>query len=208
MIGFTGMFLTFTRGALLGFLVGLPFVFYYFNRKVAIIGGVVISIIVGGLAAFYFFGSTDSKSFRFISTSKNESSQIRSSQWKAAQIAIKERPVLGWGYSNFHTQLARIKNDYDLPAKNYNDAHAHNLFLEIGAGTGLIGLFLFLGWVVSWAWEMFRSDAIIKALAIPFGVAFVVCSQFEVTFDANNASMIFALYSASSAYALRLKKES
>ena len=114
-------------------------------------------------------------------------------------IAIKERPVIGWGLSNFHSQLKRIKHEYDLEAKDYDDAHSHNLFLEIGSGTGLIGLFLFLGWLISWAIEVFKAGGLVRALIVPFGVVFVVSSQFEVTFDANNATMIFFLYSLSSA---------
>jgi O-antigen ligase len=141
----------------------------------------------------YLFGSGESNS-RFLVNKNNSSDVIRRSQWKAAIIATKEKPILGWGLSNFHSQLKRIKTDYDLDAKDYNDAHSHNLFLEIASGTGLLGIFLFLGWVLSWAWEAFRAQGLTRVLVIPFGVAFVVSSQFEVTFDANNASMIFFLY--------------
>lgn len=195
-IGFLGMFFTFTRGALLGFIVGLPFVLYYYKPKIAKIGAAICVLIVGILAGYYFFGSGTSK-FRFLSTKSISSDQIRTSQWQAATIAIKEKPLFGYGLSNFHTQLKRIKDDYDLPAKDYVDAHAHNLFLEVGSGTGLIGLFLFLGWVLTWAWELFKADGLVRALIIPFGAAFVVSSQFEVTFDANNASMIFFVYAMS-----------
>ncbi len=207
-IGFTGMFLTFTRGALLGFLCGLPFVLYFYRPKLAIVGGIASSLILLILGSFYLFGSSTNDRFRILSTKGNGSDQIRSSQWQAAVIAIKEKPLLGWGLSNFHSQLKRIKNSYDLPAKDYDDAHAHNLFLEIGAGTGLIGLFLFLGWVITWAFECFRSGGLVAALTVPFGVAFVVASQFEVTLDANNASMIMAVYGLSGVASLRLIKSS
>jgi O-antigen ligase len=198
-IGFIGMYLTYTRGGLLGFLCGLPFVLYFYRPKLGVsLGGIAVLavLIMGG---YYLFGTKNTES-RFLITKNNSSDVIRRSQWKAALIATQERPILGWGYSNFHSQLNRIKHDYDLDAKDYNDAHSHNLFLEIASGTGLIGLFLFLGWVLSWAWESFKAGGILRALVIPFGVAFVVSSQFEVTFDANNASMIFALYALSSAY--------
>lgn len=85
---------------------------------------------------------------RFLSNKANGADSIRDSQWKAAVIAIKERPFLGWGVSNFHTQLKRIKNDYGPAVKDYNDAHSHNLFLEVASGTGLVSLFFFLGWVI------------------------------------------------------------
>jgi hypothetical protein len=44
-----------------------------------------------------------------------------------------------------------------------------------------------------------KGDPLIRALVIPFGAALVTSSQFEVTLDANNASMIFFLYAISSA---------
>ncbi len=197
-IGFTGMYLTYTRGALLGFLCGLPFVLYFFNKKLGYVLGGLAVLGVLGLVGVYLFGSGQSNS-RFLVNKNNSSDVIRRSQWKAAIIATKEKPILGWGLSNFHSQLKRIKTDYDLDAKEYNDAHSHNLFLEIASGTGILGLILFLGWVLSWAWEAFRAQGLTRVLVIPFGVAFVVSSQFEVTFDANNASMIFFLYALSSA---------
>lgn len=106
------------------------------------------------------------------------------------------------GLVELSLQLKRIKNENDLDAKFYNDAHAHNLILEIGAGTGLIALLIFLGWVISWALEVFKTGGLVRALVIPFGVAFVTSSQFEVTFDANNDSMIFFLYAMSSCFTL------
>lgn len=204
-IGFLGMFLTFTRGAFLAFLCGLPFALYFYKKKMVLVGLGISLLIVGTMGAFYLFGSKTNINFRMLSTKGFSSDQIRQSQWQSAVIAIKERPILGWGLSNFHTQVKRIKIENDLGAKDYDDAHAHNVFLEIGAGTGLIGLFLFLGWLMTWAFECFKAGGLVRALIVPFGVAFVVGSQFEVTLDANNASMIFAVYGISAASYSALK---
>lgn len=195
-IGVFGMYITYTRGGLLGFLCGLPFVLYFYRAKWGLAMGGAALLVVMTLGGFYLFGTSGSSS-RFLINKNNNSDQIRRSQWQAAVIAIKERPVLGWGLSNFHSQLKRIKETYDLEKKDYNDAHSHNLFLEVASGTGLVGLFLFLGWLMTWALECFRAGGLTRAMVIPFGVAFMVSSQFEVTFDANNASMIFFLYAMS-----------
>lgn len=195
-IGFIGMYLTYTRGALLGFICGLPFVIYYFKPRIGLIIGLVALLGVGTLSGIYLFSEGESNS-RYLSNKNNASDVIRRSQWKAAIIAVQEKPILGWGLSNFHTQLKRIKHAHNLEAKEYDDAHAHNLFLEIAAGTGIVGIVLFLLWLGTWALEIFRSNDLHRALVIPFGVAFFTSSQFEVTFDANNASMIFILYSMS-----------
>lgn len=205
LVGFTGMYMTLTRGAMLGFLCGLPVLLYFYNKKLGLSLGGLAVLAVFGLIGVYLFGSGTSSS-RYLVNKNNGSDHIRRSQWKAAIIAIQEKPVLGWGLSNFHSQLNRIKHQYDLDAKEYNDAHSHNLFLEIGSGTGLIGLLLFLSWLVMWAFEVYQAGGLIRALIIPFGTTFIVCSQFEVTFDANNASMIFFVYSLSTALST-LQKE-
>lgn len=196
-IGFFAMFFTFTRGAFLAFICGLPFVLYFYQKKWGIICLAGSVLIVGILGGFYLFGSGTNENFRILSAKGFGSDEIRKSQWESAVYAIKEKPVLGWGLSNFHTQVKRIKDTYNLEAKGYVDAHSHNVFLEIGAGTGLIGLFFFLGWLILWAVELFQAGGLVKALIVPFGVAFVIGSQFEVTLDANNASMIFIIYSLS-----------
>lgn len=196
-IGFIGMYLTYTRGALLGFLCGIPFVLYFYKPKLGLTLGGLAILAVLGLVGVYLFGSGNYES-RFLVSKNNASDHIRRSQWKASIIATQEKPFLGWGFSNFHSQLKRIKTDYNLEAKDYDDAHSHNLFLEIASGTGIVGLLAFLGWLISWAIEAFKTKGLHRAIIVPFGVAFVVSSQFEVTFDANNASMIFFLYSLSS----------
>ncbi len=202
--GFAALYFTYTRGALLGFFCGLPFVCFFYSRKLGLtLGGLSIAVVLT-LGCFYLFGSGDYGS-RFLVNKDTHSDLVRRSQWKAAGIAIKEKPVLGWGLSNFHSQLKRIKYDYDLDAKSYDDAHAHNLFLETGAGTGLIGLILFIGWIFTWAMECFKSGGMVRALVVPLGAAWVISSQFEVTFDANNASMIFIIYSLSSTIGLMKK---
>jgi O-antigen ligase len=198
MIGFLGMYLTYTRGALLGFLCGLPVVFFFYRRGLAIKIGAGSLLIILVLAGFNQFGGGKIKS-RFLQGKESSSDQIRKSLWTAAVIATQERPLFGWGFSNFHSQLKRIKDDYDLPYKDYNDAHAHNLYLDVAAGTGLVGITLFLGWLVLWAYEVIRSTLLVKAVILPLGVAFVLSSTFEVTLNANNASMVMFFYSLSAA---------
>jgi O-antigen ligase len=192
--GLIGVYLTETRGAFLGLICGLPFVLYFYSPKWGLrIGGVSLAglLLIG---AFYLFGTGTMQGPRLLMNKNNKSDNIRRSLWQSAIIATTEKPFLGWGFSNFHTQLKRIKTEHDLPEKDYDDAHSHNLFLEVASGTGLIGLFLFLGWIIMWAKEAFQAGGLTRALIFPFGVSFVISSQFEVTFDANNASMIFMMY--------------
>lgn len=205
-IGFIAFYLTYTRGAFLGFLCGLPFALYFYKPKIGLTLGGLAVLGVLSLGGIYLFGSGKYGS-RFLVNKNNYADVIRRSQWQAAIIATKEKPILGWGLSNFHSQLKRIKHQYNLNAKEYDDAHSHNLFLEVSSGTGLVGLFFFLGWVISWAIECFKAGGLVRAMIVPFGVCFVISSQFEVTFDANNASLIFTVYSLSAWLALRTREK-
>lgn len=200
-LGLIGLYLTLTRGGLLGFVSAIPIAIYFYRPKWGIILGMLALLGITILGGFYLFG-TGNYSSRFLVNKNVNSDVMRRSQWEAAWIATKERPFLGWGLSNFHTQLKRIKYENDLAEKDYNDSHAHNLFLEISSGTGLIGLFFFLGWLVTWIWEAFKSGPLHRAIVLPFTFSFIIVSQFEVTFDANNASMVFAIYSLMAAIAL------
>lgn len=206
LVGFVGLYLTYTRGAILGFFCGLPFVCYFYSKKLGLTLGSLAIVVILTLGGFYLFGDGNYGS-RFLMSKNNGSDNIRRSQWKAAVIATQEKPVLGWGFSNFHSQLKRIKYDYDLDAKHYHDAHAHNLFLETASGTGIVGLIVFLGFVITWALECFWADGLTRALVVPFGVAWVISSQFEMTFDANNATLIFLIYSISCVFILNKRQQ-
>jgi O-antigen ligase len=190
---------TYTRGGLLGFLCGIPVALYFYKPKWGFAMGGIAVLLLGALGSYYFFGSIASskQGSRFLINKHNTSDQKRRAQWQAAVIAIKEKPILGYGFANFHSQVKRIKIENQLEVQKYNDAHAHNIFLEIAAGTGLVGLIVFLGWIVTWAWECFRAGGLTRAIIVPFGVVWVISSQFEVTLDANNASMIFFVYALS-----------
>lgn len=193
-----GVWATLTRGAMLGFICALPFSIYFWNKKAGIIGGIAALLLVGTLGGIYLFGSGEYGS-RFLSTKNNTSDNIRRSQWQASFHAWQERPVFGWGLSNFSSQLPRIKVQYDLDHKEYNDAHSHNVFLEIASGTGTVGFICFVAFLVLWALEMWTGPAALRGLIVPFGVALVVSGQFEVILDANNSSMIMFIYGLSCA---------
>ncbi len=206
LVGFFGMYLTYTRGALLGVLCGIPFLFYFYRRSLGIAVGVTSMLVVLALAGFHQFGKSQVKS-RFLQSKQSSSDQIRKSLWTAAIIATKEKPVLGWGFGNFHSQLKRIKEENDLAHKEYNDAHAHNLFLDVAAGTGLLGLIVFTGWLVFWGIEVYSSPLILKSTIVPMAVAFIISSMFESTLNANNASMLMFFYSLSVALRYAVQEE-
>jgi O-antigen ligase len=195
--GVASVVLVNSRGALAALLLALPAVCWFWRPRVGAVM-LALGIAVGGALAWnYLYGTRDESSVRILANKNNLSDQIRRSQWQAARIAWSERPVWGWGYRNFHTQVTRIKATHDLPAKEYGDAHAHNVILEIAAGTGAVGLLLFLIAFGCWVYECWRGGGLVRVLMLPFFVSLMFEAQFEVILDANNATWIGFLYALS-----------
>ena len=193
-ITFVAMFLTYTRGAMLGFLCGIPVLLYYYHKKTAYILGSICLVLSLTMTGYYLFGQQNTK-LRFLVTKENNSDSMRRSVWLSALYAVKERPFFGLGYYNLKDHMERIKKDYDLPRQDLVDSHAHNNFLEIASGTGIIGLVFFLGWLISWARETSQTY-FGKRLIIPFGLVFLITGMFEVTIaDSHLAALIYLIYS-------------
>jgi O-antigen ligase len=195
-VGLVALYYTKTRGAAVALLFSYFFVLLLKKKKWSyILSGIFLltfSLMVGN----YFFGKGDSTN-RFMKNNNNRSDNMRKSQWLSAVEAIKERPLIGWGPSNFHSQVKRIKEKHGFDFQGYNDSHSHNIILETWAGTGLFGLIALLGWLLFWIKEVWTGDQKWKVLMIPFFMNLMIGSQFELITDANNSSMIYFLYSLS-----------
>lgn len=72
----------------------------------------------------------------------------RQELWKANLEFVQQRPLLGVGWRHNH-ELAHYYFQSKLgPGAEYFAGHAHNLFLDMLAGTGIIGALAFLAWNV------------------------------------------------------------
>lgn len=196
------LYLTYTRGAMLGALAGLAVMAVRHSWKL----GVAVALVGLAGAALLFVqwsGQKDEprgKGQRYLQTD----SAVRLSQWRAASLAFLERPALGWGYRNFELQSAALKERYgfekDVVRKRgqarqitYFQGHAHNNVLESFASTGAFGGLAFLAFVLCWLREAWRSrHALFFA---PFVAAFFVSGMFENTFfDSEVLNCLLLLY--------------
>ena len=111
--------------------------------------------------------------------------------WEAAVKSILDRPVLGWGRSNFRNAFDRhapVEIFAGDKPENWYD-RAHNLILDIGVTTGLAGLcaylcfylFVFMFLISNW----FRTkDAANSLILGAFVSAYLIQGLF--TFDTAN----------------------
>lgn len=135
--------------------VGLFFIYPKLTRRM--VAGIVAALVLAvGLAGGMSSTLTDNLSARFYSDASAESALSRLPVVLASVRMIQAQPLLGWGYENFdrydHSFVRSIDGLY-VPDK---DHASHNFFLTLGAESGLLGLFLYLGPLVWWM-TRFRS---------------------------------------------------
>jgi O-antigen ligase len=133
------LILTFTRGVLIGF--GLSLFFGIFIWKPKYLGRVLIAILLscGGLYLL-----TDSFKTRFDQTvSEAMGASERKMIWAGHFQIFKENPIFGAGYGQNTKALPRVYLEMGAPPDTLV-SHAHNQYLHLAAGTGILGLLSYL----------------------------------------------------------------
>ena len=115
---------------------------------------------------------------RLAATSLGErNTQTRLLVWGEALQAIKEKPLLGWGPENFIVPFGQYFNPkiFVGPEAELVFDRAHNLFLDVAASQGLIGLFIFcflLGTVLVFALKPAQREKDLATFFVfPFSVS-------------------------------------
>ena len=201
-MGLVGLLLTQTRGAMLGMLCAVPLTLLLHNRE----RGLIIGCFFGLLVTLLILGNVigNERLERMFSVKmpgrymRGFASDDRLSIYTAAVMSMSERPLQGVGMNQFRYHINDLKARYDLDYPDVGASHAHNVFLEIGADLGILGLVALVVWCFLWGLELWRRYDAVGVCLLPFLVAFVVSGQFEYLFDANNSFLIFFLYSLSS----------
>lgn len=197
-LGLVGLIFINQRGAQGSFLLGLPVVLWFYNRKIALSVFFVLSLFGGFIAYNYLFGTETNSKIRILNAKSNESDSIRREQWLSAFYAFKEKPILGWGYGNFHSQNVRLKREHGMKTLDF-EGHAHNVPLEIAAGAGLLGLIFFFGFFFTWMYECWGYGGVTRIILAPFFLAIMFQAQFESILDANNMAWMGFLYAVTMA---------
>lgn len=195
LIGFAGLFLSYTRGGMLGFLIGLPVVFFYFNKRLTALIALVSLGVISLMVIVALMGGSSSS--RFFLDTKSTSNSERMSQYMSAIHAFQERPVFGFGPQQLKFHVKEIKEKYNLDRKYYIE-HSHNVFLEIAANMGIIGLISFLAWLGLWLKELyFHHNNFAKQMFFPVIIFLLVAGQFEMVMMAQTSTLIYFFYSIS-----------
>ncbi len=98
-----------------------------------------ITLLLAGLAAFFFADANNSFQARLFSESPVD---FRVSVYHAGWQMFLEKPLTGWGLPPIQAELARRISSFRVEAFFF-----HNTYLQIAVERGLFGLFLYL-WVM------------------------------------------------------------
>lgn len=161
-INLIGLYLTYTRGAWLGYLAAMPFFLFKKNKKYFL--AFILSFFILSGVLYKVAG---------IHVIRPQSDMQRLSQWQAATKAFMERPILGFGYLNFEQHSFEIKKRYDLPEKDFG-GHAHSNLFEMLGSAGALGLIAFILWIFFWFKEMHDRHDVVAKITLPFIIVFFV----------------------------------
>ena len=206
-----------TRAVIVGLagsaaLVSVFYVFAGSSRRLKLSAGLLVLLIVL-LPPVLFLNKDsswiqDNRTLRRLTGTSLE--EHRFLVWEAAVKSILDRPFLGWGRVNFRNAFDRHAPAEifagDKPENWYD--RAHNLILDIGVTTGLLGLgaylsfylFIFMFLISNW----FRTkDAANSLILVAFVSAYLIQGLF--TFDTANTDGTLYLVLAFIAYLAGIK---
>lgn len=166
------IFITGTRGAILGLGAGIVTILIYvlaqkdkqtiripylqpIDAKKLAMGLLAVMVIMGGI----FIATRDAAIWqrvpglnRLANTAlfdpNDASTQMRILTWRVSWEAFKERPLVGWGPENY---LIAYLQHYDPEMALYGETwldRAHNKVLDIAVTQGLVGLMIYIGIIV------------------------------------------------------------
>lgn len=203
-IQFTIIYLTATRGTMLGLLGGLilaSVIILLFEKEDKILKNISTSILSIVLIILFTFPFIKNTNFvqnspvlsRFASISINESkTQARGFVWPMALKGFQEKPIFGWGQENFNYVFNKY---YDPRMYNHEQwfDRTHNVFLDWLVEGGVFGFLSYLAillFLIISIWKMKERSVGEKAVLIALVAGYCVHNVF--VFDNLTSYMLFA----------------
>lgn len=158
--------LTGSRASYLGIILGTLIFLYFYPKKILWLKiGIlaILSCII--LAVFYVNFSPHFPAFLeqnrvFTNLASRLSLEAvkkegRFMAWRTIIEEIKEKPILGWGPENLYVGLNK-HFDPNITGAPWWD-RAHNIFLDIGAQAGILGILAYILLFAALFWQLFKA---------------------------------------------------
>ncbi|MDB5224637.1 MAG: hypothetical protein JWO43_259 [Candidatus Adlerbacteria bacterium] len=207
LLQFITLYLTGTRGALLGVIAGLIVAGVWVAwrakgaewktlRRVALGGLVAIVVVVG---AFIAIRNTDfvknSPGLSRIASISINDDTIRARIlyiWPEAFQGFKERPVQGWGQENFNFVFNKFYSPEMYAQEQWFD-RAHNAFIDWLVNGGLPAFVLYISLFLLAMWAIIRSELSVPEQAAMLGLLVAYGVNNLAVFDNLGSYMYFFL---------------
>lgn len=199
LLQFVMIYLTATRGALLGLAVGVGVAWLWYglvqkNVRALIALGLVVFM---GLSVFGVLVSNKESQFikssptlGRIATLSVEEGSVRFTLWNIAWQGILERPLLGWGQGNFTPVFAKYYDPALYAQEPWFD-RPHNVVVNWFVAGGILGGVLYLLLLGTAAYAIMRERTAVGAVVLGLLVAYIVQNLF--VFDSTMSYVLFAL---------------
>lgn len=196
-IALLGLYLSSGRGAIVGLIYALPFVFFLRKPKWLVAGLLSVSLALGAyvyLNESGFFSKYSKLPNSLARQLGHHSGEVRKTHARAAFYMIEENPLLGVGYRAVEEKIVSIKKKYSLPEAEFS-GHAHNNFLEVWAGTGTIGFLFFIVFLFCWYLESYRRRDLFGDACCVFLIYYAVSGIFHpAIIDGETLFFFLGLY--------------
>jgi O-antigen ligase len=186
--------------------VGIVIVAWGVSRKQygAVIAMLFVAVTVP-IVVFGVFGTDIATLFEAIGRNSNLTG--RADLYPLLLDAVRDRPLLGFGYDSFFKSEALVPDLADFIALiNWTPPHAHNSFLQITLDTGIAGLCIFLvvlGTALKRAIDKLSRGG--RAIDFwPFAViVFLTLGSYDETYFAQANTIEWILFLAAALYPIR-----
>jgi O-antigen ligase len=168
------------------------------GRKKALVAA--LAALVLAVALFAFGPSSLRQRALSIFDTANASNAERLYLWVAGAHMAADHPIVGWGPGSYtpasppyRAPYAHLVQHPGMPVGFQTDCHAHNLYLMVLIETGLVGLGLFVAFVIAVALGVWRNpDPALKWGVLAALVSFLIGGLFEYNGgDAEVATLLF-----------------
>lgn len=155
-----GVIATFSRSGFLGLSLAIFVLAWYSKRRVMNFAILALAVVV----LLPFVPKKALERYKSIPTAAqvDPSAIARLQTWETGIRMVKAHPVFGVGPFNFQSQYSHYLVEKYLDAANYHPRAPHNAFIALASESGIPSVLLFIAFVGSAIFEMWRLRRLLK----------------------------------------------
>ncbi|MFN9065888.1 MAG: O-antigen ligase family protein, partial [Bdellovibrionales bacterium] len=215
LINFISLVMTGTRGAWLATFISIPIIFFFTHRKYffQLLAGFGLTV----LLVILFVPPVNERvlfTLKGLQGTQQTYDSERVALWKANWEMFKDHPILGVGFGANKENLRSYYDKLGYPKSQF-ESHAHNQYLQILAGTGLVGFFFYFSTFIYFilaSLKLIKSHLDIYKQVGVIGIStisyFMIASLTEANFNISKTRYsILLIFTLVLAFSIRHKKE-